>query len=199
MTALGQPLDTAALTAGEGVPEEWTVLGHIVQEEGRLEVRRTWLRRTRGGQTAVILDFAAGGRGYPAALPFFVRGQIDLRLVPTLFPQRAVLAGAPVWNPDGEMPPLPPVSVAELHAQYAHALAHDPWLERIGAHVGPVWLLPDPPEAHDLHGHALPLIGSDLFLLLAHAEGKPATLFGEWNGEGFEVISLIDHPPEARA
>ena len=195
LTALGQPLDTAALTAGEGVAEEWTVMGHIQQEEGRLEVRRTWLRRSRDGQTAVILEFTPAGRGYPAALPFFVRGQLDLRLVPTLSPQRAVLAGEPAWNPDGEMPPLPPVSVAELHAQYASALARDPWLERLGTHVGPVWLLPDPPEAHDLHGHALPLSGDDLFLLLAHAQGKAAMLFGEWNGEQFKVVSLIDHQP----
>ena len=97
------------------------------------------------------------------------------------------------------LPPLPPVSVAEMHAQYASALAGDPWLERLGTHVGPVWLLPDPPEAHDLHGHALLLKCDDLFLLLAYAEGKPATLFGEWNGEAFEVVSLIDHRPQEGA
>lgn len=202
LTALGQPLDMAALTAGEGAAEEWTVRGHIQQDEGRLDVRRTWLRRSRDGQTAAILEFTPAGRSHPPALPLFVPGQLDLRLVPTLSPQRAMLAGEPVWNPDGEMlplPPLPPVSVAEMHAQYASALAGDPWLERLGTHVGPVWLLPDPPEAHDLHGHALLLKCDDLFLLLAYAEGKPATLFGEWNGEAFEVVSLIDHRPQEGA
>lgn len=194
LTALGQPLDTAALLAGDPVPEEWTVLGHLQEQDGRLETRRTWLRRARDGQTAMILDFSAGGRGLPPVLPPFASGQLDLRLVPTLSPQRAVLAGDPAWGPEGHLPALPPVSIAELYQRYASALALDPWLERLGGHVGPVWLLPDPPEAHDLHGHALPLAGDDLFLLLAHAEGRPTLLFGEWNGRTFEVVSLIDQP-----
>ncbi|WP_407569211.1 SWIM zinc finger family protein [Deinococcus altitudinis] len=195
LTALGQPLDTAALLAGEGQAEEWTALGFIHQSEGKLEVRRTWLRRSRDGQMAALLDFAVAGRGFPAPLPLFFSGQLDVRLVPTLYPQRALLAGVPEWSADGATPVLPPLSVADLHRHYAAALALNPWLDFMGCTLGPVWLLPDPPEAHDLHGHAVALRTADVFLLMAYAEGKPAMLLGEWNGRDFEVISVMDALP----
>ena len=195
LTALGQPLDTAALVAGEGKAEEWTALGYLQQQEGKLEVRRTWLRRTHDGLAAVLLDFAPAGRGFPAPLPLFVSGQLDVRLVPALYPQRALLAGVPEWHTDDTMPTLPPLSVADLHRQYAAALAHNPWLDFMGCILGPVWLLPDPPEAHDLHGHAVPLLNADVFMLMAYADGRAAMLFGEWNGKGFEVISVMDNLP----
>ena len=198
LTALGQPLDTVALTAGEGAVEEWTVMGHLQRPDGRLEVRRTWLRRTRDAQTAVILDFAPNGHGFPAAFPSLVAGRLDLRLVQALYPQRAVLEGEAAWNPGGTLPSAPPLSIAGMHAQYASALARNPWLEFIGCQIGPVWLLPDPPEAHDLHGHAVTLSGGDPYLMMAHAGGRPTTLFGEWNGASFEVINVIDHPAADR-
>jgi len=193
LIALGQPIDTAALLSGEGAVEEWTALGYLQRAEERLEVRRTWLRRTRDGQTAVLLDFAVPGRGFPPTLPLFVGGELDVRLVPALYPQRAVLAGEPRWRADNAMPPLPALSIARMQREYAAALARSPWLDFIGCAFGPVWLRPDPPEAHDLHGQAVPIVTDDVYMLMAHAEGRPALLFGEWNGASFQVISVIDH------
>ncbi len=197
LSALGQPLDTAALLSGEGTPEEWTALGYLQLAEERLEVRRTWLRRTRDGQTAALFDFAVAGRGFPPMVPLFVSGELDVRLVPTLYPQRAVLRGEPQWNPDGTMPSLPSLSIAGMQRDYAAALARAPWLEFIGCVLGPVWLRPDPPEAHDLQGQAVPIVADDVYMLMAYAEGRPTLLFGEWNGVSFQVISVIDHEPAA--
>ncbi len=187
LSALGQPLDSAALLAGQGSPEAWTVMAHLQEQEGRLDVRRTWLRRVRGGQTALILDFAPTGRGFTVpSLPSLQTAALDLRFVPTLHPQRALLAGVPElldWRP--EVPDLPAAAIADLYSAYARALALDPWLERIAFSIGPVRILPDPAQAQDTFGHAVPLSGADPFTLLAQAHGDALNLFGEWDGTNF--------------
>ena len=155
--ALGQPLDSAALLAGHGTPEAWTVMGHLQEQEGRLDVRRTWLRRVRDGHAALILDFGPTGRGFTVpSLPSLHTAALGVRFVPTLHPQRALLAGGPElpdWRP--EVPDLPAASIADLYAAYAQALALNPWLERIAFSIGPVRVLPDPAQAQDAFGHAV--------------------------------------------
>jgi len=193
LAALGQPIDTAALTAGEGTPEAWTVLGTVQETAERLEVRRTWLSRVGDGQVALLLDFAPGGRAFPAPpLPARHTAPLDVRFVPTAYKQRALLAGDPSrldWQ--AGVPNLQAGSVADVYAAYAQALALNPWLERVALGVGPVALLPEPFEAHDEHGHALPLTGVSPYVLLAQARGERVRLFGEWDGEAYRPVLLL--------
>ena len=195
--ALGQPLDSAALLMGHGTPEPWTVMGHLQEQEGRLDVRRTWLRRVRAGQVTLILDFAPTGRGFTLpSLPFLQTAALELRFVPTLHPQRVLLASMPEfldWRP--EVPDLPAASVAELYSAYARALALDPWLERMAFGIGPVRVLPDPAQVQDAFGHAVPLRGAAPFALLAEARGGPLNLFGEWNGVDFVPLMFQQAEP----
>lgn len=189
LTALGQPLDSAGVLAGEGRPEAWSVLGHVQDTEGHLEVRRTWLRRVRDGQLAVLLDFTPHGRGFAPALPAGHTAELDVRLVPTLHPERALLAGPTeglAWRED--LPNLPPASITDLYRAYAGGLAANPWLERVGFALGPVQMRPDPPQVQDAAGHAITLGGVDPYHLLAFAGGRPLHLFGEWDGGRFVPV-----------
>ena len=198
LSALGQPLDSAALLAGEGQMEPWTVMGSLQETEGRLDLRRTWLRRVRDGRAALILDFAPTGRGFAVPpLPHLHTAPMDLRYLPTLHPQRALLAGAAeilAWRPD--LPDLSPAPIASLYRAYAEALALNPWLERIAASVGPVRVLPQSAsgqaQAQDAAGHAVALSGVDPNTLLAQARGGPLHLYGEWDGLAF-VPLLFQH------
>ena len=110
--------------------------------------------------------------------------------MPTAHPQR-LIADAPraVFSPAHPKPPA--ASIQEMYAAYAGALALNPWLEFIGCELGPVSILPDPPEAHDPHGHAVALQGADPYALLAHAGGQPMHLFGEWNGRAFRPLTVL--------
>lgn len=193
LAALGQPTDTVALTAGEGTPGPWTVLGTVQETADRLEVRRTWLSRLRDGQVALLLDFAPAGRAFPAPpLPARHTASLDVRFVPTAHEQRALLAGEPSgldWQPG--VPDFQVGSIAQLYAAHARALALNPWLERVAVGVGPVELLPEPFEAHDEYGHALPLTGVSPYVLLAQARGERVRLFGEWDGEAYRPVLLL--------
>ena len=191
LSALGQPLDTAALLAGEGKQERWRVMGMQTEQDGKLNTRRTWLRRESDGRVGMLLEFAPPSGGFAPELPFSSSGLLDVRSVPTLHPQRVLLgAAAPIWEPAAKIVPLS-ASIPELYAAYARALALDPWLERIGFEIGPVRVRPDPPEVQDAGGFALTLSSSDPYRLLARSRGQPMHLFGEWDGKVFKSLAVV--------
>ena len=187
--ALGQPLDMAALKAGDAQPTSWQVLGRREEPDGRLTVRRTWLGQD--DKLALLLDFAPQNQALPPALPLMHTIQADVRFAPSAFPQRAVLAGEV-----GGMVPGTTYqggTVAQLHTKYAQALALNPWLERVGQWLGPVRLCPDPMQVQDEHSHAvmLSLENETLWQWLAFVAGRPAYLFGEWDGQTFAPLSIF--------
>ncbi|MBZ9750657.1 SWIM zinc finger family protein [Deinococcus sp. HMF7604] len=190
LTALGTPLDRAGLPPA--APQRWQALGAVQEEEGKLTVRRTWLLGA-GRELALLLDFAPTGQALPAPL---LPGQAFTAAVayaPSAHAQRAVLQGDTVIQgaaePGSAPLPLPGRSLADMQADYAAALALNPWLERTGAVVGPAYLTLDPPQLCDAAGHAVPLSArldtDDLWTLLAQAETQLQTYFGEWDGQTF--------------
>ncbi|GHG01674.1 hypothetical protein GCM10017783_12400 [Deinococcus piscis] len=188
LAVLGVPLDRAACQPAEG--EEWLCVGSVMEEEGRLSVRRTWLLG-RAGEVALLLDFftkaAAQGQEF---LPLHqLRGA--LAYAPAAFAQRAVFDLVEQLGPM----PLPAhlaLSLADLPAHWAAALALNPWLERTGVLLGPVYFAPG--QLCSPEGSALPLAdeirGSYLWYLKAQANTELAYVFGEWNGETFYPLSL---------
>ena len=190
LTALGAPLDHTSLPAA--TPQLWQVLGSVQEEEGKLTVRRTWLLGEE--QTlALLLDFAPTGQALPAPL---LQGQSFVAAVsyaPSAFSQRAVVQGEvsaasrPISLPGG--------TLTGLQERYAAAVALNPWLERIGALVGPAYLNLDPPQLCDAQGRAVPLSvrleEADLWTMLARAETQMQTYFGEWDGQSFLPVGAV--------
>ncbi|GAA5513808.1 hypothetical protein Dcar01_02556 [Deinococcus carri] len=204
LTALGAPLDRASLP--QAAPQVWQALGSVQEEEGKLNVRRTWLlgEGSPGEEPklALLLDFAPTGQALPLPLAPQQPFTAALAYAPSAYAQRALVQGevsvaaAPL--------PLPGGTLAELQERYAVALALNPWLERIGAFVGPAYLHLDPPQLCDAEGHAVPLSErveqADLWAMLAQAETRMQTYFGEWDGVTFlpiGAVSMEASQPEA--
>jgi len=189
-TALGAPMDRASLLPAS--PQVWQTLGSVQGEEGKLNVRRTWLLGERE-EVALLLDFAPQGQALPVPLPPGRPFTAAVAFAPSAYAQRATVLG----NLEAAITPLslPGGTLAELRGQYAAALALNPWLKRIGAFVGPAYLHLDPPQLCDAEGHAVPLNMKveqhDLWTLLARAETQMQTYFGEWDGQSFLPVETV--------
>ena len=201
LTALGAPLDRATLPPA--APQVWQALGSVQEEEGKLNVRRTWLLG-EGGELALLLDFAPTGQGLPPApapeRPFTAA----VAYAPSAYPQRAVVQseGSPATTPL----PLPGGTLTGMQERYAAVLARSPWVERIGVFVGPAYLVLDPPQLCDASGHAVPLSPlvdeASLWAMLARAETQMQTYFGEWDGQSFLPVGAVqaeEAQPETEA
>lgn len=190
LTALGAPLDRAGVPPA--APRVWQALGSVQEEEGKLTVRRTWLLGEEQA-LALLLDFAPTGQALPAPLAPDRPFTAAVAYAPSAHPLRAIVQGEVA--PAGEPLPLPGGTLGELQARYAAALALNPWLERIGAFVGPAYLHLDPPQLCDAEGHAVPLSArveqADLWAMLARAETQMQTYFGEWDGVSFVPVGAV--------
>ncbi|MPY66469.1 SWIM zinc finger family protein [Deinococcus sp. SDU3-2] len=190
LTALGAPLDRASLPEAES--QMWQALGSVQEEEGKLTVRRTWLLG-KGEALALLLDFAPTGQALAAPLVTGRPFTAAVAYAPSAYAQRAVVQGE--LAPAGEPLPLPVGTLSDMQARYAAALALNPWLERVGAFVGPAYLHLDPPQLCDAEGHAVPLSArveqADLWAMLAQAETRMQTYFGEWDGQSFVPVGAV--------
>jgi SWIM zinc finger len=192
-TRLGYTVEVAEVVAtGERVADRWLVLGVVDQVDERLVTRRVWLRGSDGGRPALVLSFAVPGAPLDNS---FVTGTVvpgELAFYPGARPLRAVVAtrspAEPAGRPAG-------VSVRAALADYAGALAADPWLERwpvLLAAVTPAtvdggWALVD------ADGDALPLrAATDPWPLLAVSGGRPLTVAGDWSAAGLRPLSCWD-------
>ncbi len=190
---LGLTTEAAALLADPEavVRDRWLVLGRAEAEDGRLTVRRFWLRGERTGREALLLSFGAAGRAPELALPVGRVLDAELAYHPAALPLRAAL-GHRHAEPDGGGTPRG-VPVAEALAAYGRGLAADPWLEGWPAVLRDAVPLPGadggPWHLADAAGpDALPLAAtgrSALWRLAAVSGGGPVTVFGECGHRGF--------------
>ncbi|THF69311.1 SWIM zinc finger family protein [Deinococcus sp. Arct2-2] len=190
LTALGAPLDRASVPPA--APQVWQTLGSVQEEDGKLNVRRTWLLGQRE-EVALLLDFAPQGRGLPVPLPQGRPFTAEVAFAPSAYAQRAIVVG----DLEAATPALalPGGTLADMQRQYAAALALNPWLERIGVFVGPAYPHLDPPQLCDAEGHAVPLslnvAQADLWALLVRADTQLQTYFGEWDGQRFLPVGAL--------
>lgn len=167
--------------AGPRVRDDWYVIGAIDEERDRVITRRVWLRGS-GGRPALVLSFGAPGRALDATLVPGSTIDAELAFYPGARPLRAIVAerhGTAQRPPDG-------TGIDGLLAEYAAALADDPWLDRWPAVLRSVRL----GEGHVIEGdRALPLDTRDPWRLLAVSGGHPLTVAGEWTPQGLIPLS----------
>lgn len=188
-TAVGFTEPREEVLAQTKVVDGWLVLGRSIRGEDRLRVQRTWLRGSRTGRHALVLDFAAGqqpldatlmpGSVFEGALAFY-RGA----------PLRALVAEySPPRRPDGWSGFR---KVAEALDECARILAREPWTELMPCPL--LGVMPVKEDSlwsiADADGARLPLDRSaDGWTLVAMSGGRPIDLFGEWNGERLLPLS----------
>ncbi|WP_329564799.1 SWIM zinc finger family protein [Kitasatospora sp. NBC_01266] len=192
---VGFSIDSAELLAGPTVRDRWLALGCRERAEGPLTSRRLWLRGERSGRQALLLGYDRPGQ--PAELPLPVGHSVDAELAfhPGVHPLRAVL-GVRHGTPAPAAGAPRGLTVTEATAAYGEAVAEDPWtpawpvpLAEVVPVQGPEgWLLTDDQGA-------LPLCevdGAALWRLVAVAQGRPVTVFGECGHRGFTPVTVWD-------
>lgn len=173
--------------AGQTLHDHWSILGRRVEDDGRLQVQRTWLRGAGGGY-ALVLAFAPLNRPLDLSLPPLRGFAGELEYHPASWPQRAQLKQREPLA--AFTAPVGGTAQAALEA-YAQACAASPWLEQfpmclhgVPAPDGQGWVL------HSAAG-SLPLSPGfgRAWTLAALSGGRPLDLFGEWDGEALLPLS----------
>jgi hypothetical protein len=171
---------------GEPVEDIWTVAGLTEGAEENLRFRRAWLRGLRTERYALLLDFAWGEQPFAQHWSQGMQFQGAVVYYPSAFPQRALIKDfemieGEAWLWQGLD------ALDELRAQYAQALALQPWTQRLPALLENVqaffdekkrWLLRDASRRY------LPLASDDA-ASRALTGDAPLRIFGEWDGGAF--------------
>lgn len=172
---------------GETLRDDWLVVGQATEDEERGKTQRTWLRGLRSGRVAMILQFSFAGQPFAENFAPGSHQEAELAFWPGAYPQRAQMR-----TRLGELSPFkdtwPGVdNIDTFLDNVAETLARQPWLDHflcllsgvtpVCSNDGATWLV------RDSAGRALPLHGSDHWLLLALSGGHSVDLAAEWNGE----------------
>ncbi len=186
-----------ALSGGDHVTDAWAVLGRREEPvENQLTARRTWLLGGRSGRYALLLDYAFGLAG--ALQPGFTPGGLvegALAFYPSAFPLRA-LAPDDLKTLSRKVEKLPGFSDIQSFADaWAAALGAQPWLNLFPAAFQALTPVVQGGRFFltDASGRSLPLSGlaGDGWKVLALSGGLPVGVFGEWDGAGFRVLSVV--------
>lgn len=194
-THIGWTQNQQELLAGEGIGDQWAVLGQRVQrEDHRLRVQRTWLYGQTTNRVALLLQFAPGKDAFPAqAVPGM---SLDGELVyyPSAWPLRALIKTQQSVSPLGAFSGGS-AGITEACKAYAGALVKVPWLEQfplilretLPVQRGDKWYL------RDAAAQLLPLDATFPYTweLLACSGGHPLTIFGEWDGAALFPIGAM--------
>jgi len=190
-TALGWPVPTAEVLAGESRTVVWSVAGVHRDLGGRLQQQRTWLRDD-DGEHVLLLEISGPGSalGTPQLVGSRLRATVGL--YPGSSPRRALFDGSP--EPAGVARDLGAgMDVASAHAAAAEQLATAPWRVRFPVLLGGVTVAAGEETAVvDAHGHALPLVPeADRTTMLAITGGAPCDVFGEVEDGRLRILSLV--------
>lgn len=182
---------------GERLQDTWAIVGIAVEWlEASLRERRTWLLGAQSGRFALLLDYAFGAEGFPPALAAGALVQGELAFYPSAWPLRALPVEALSTVPGRQVRKLPGWSTfSEMAHTFARALTHQPWLAALPAVLQEVrlWRCAKGFGLADKEGYWVPLRNAEAvgWVLLAGSEGRPITVFGEWDGEQFEALSFV--------
>jgi len=192
---LGVPLREADV-AGQGTPcsGTWFVCGRLVGDEDGIRWRRTWLRRTDGGEFALLLSFAGGREALDPGPATGQSLQGTVHWYPGPLPRRALLTDS-VPPPSASSFPKGHSLLAQALADTAAEAALDPLQERFPWLLDEVFLDPDRKafRVRDREGKILPLDTDPVtaWRLVAGAQGGPCALFGEWNGRRLKPLTVV--------
>jgi hypothetical protein len=192
--ASGWPMEREEVLAeGERVTDVWMVCGQSFEENERLWERRVWLKGTKTGRHALLLDFSHGQRRYEQG---FVNGssfEAMLAYFPANHLLRALLVDAPrMTQTTAGQAFAAPTWDAALD-EISDACARNPWLQRLP--LGLTAAIPvyheDRWTARDSAGREakLRVSADDAWELAALSGGRAMTIFGEWDGEQWRPLT----------
>lgn len=195
--ALGKTITKPeVLGKNPSIKDLWLVLGKKegVDVEGR-NYRRVWLQGQNYKKIALILDFAFGNAGYEQQYMVGDLLQGDLTYYSNHYPQRAILE-----NLKSTVAPANIGAYTCIHdflKAYSQAIAQNPWLVQFPIILSDI--IPFLNERNeliftDIHQKIIvsnTISQANLWKILAVSGGQPITIFGEWDGMGFEPLSMV--------
>lgn len=197
-TAIGWYQPREEVLTGEPVTGRWQVLSHIIEKEEALLNQRVWLRHSRDGRYALILNFAHESNRQSLDTCWRCGAEVECTLYyyAASTPLRALATDVKIVAAIQQLPATLDVQAA-LHT-YQESLAINPWLTRYPLLLADVvaqavphngkeeWFLGNP------QGCALPLSrrAKNQWLLLSLTGGAPAHCFGEWLDDGFWPLGV---------
>lgn len=188
--AVGWPLDKdEVLATGETLHDRWHVLGQCVVElPGRLTERRVWLHGLDSGRTALLQEFAHGGRGWERTWPANHVLAATLHFFPGTVPLRAL---APAATTLADLPAVPLCDSSVGIDQASAYFATNPWLAQVPIRLqGRVQVTDDTWFLHtDAGSLPLQLDTDDGWALMAFAGGHSLCVMGEWDGRALLPLS----------
>ncbi len=193
-TRVGFTVDQDELGALAGERDRWWVGGQQVRDEDRLRVRRTWLWGCESNAPALILDFAAGGKPFEGA--YAVGSSIDAEVVryPGVSRLRASVRAVTDTIPAAS-PAAGYATLGEAADAMSRRVATSPWERGVPilcrdvrprrTGVGRWEVVDEAGGVADLGPR-----GSEHWELLSISGGTAVTLFGEWDGQHLEPLSV---------
>ena len=179
--------------AGPGQPDRWHVLGRSQEQEGKQKLQRTWLWGQTHNQPAMIFQLVHGQQSPNFGLIVGTWVEADLAFYPGSVPLQAQLKEQRQRGQSTHFVKGFNTLKAGLTA-YTQAITANPWLSPFPLALTRMrleqrakqWFLRD--EA----GYALPLSPtfSHGWHLLALSQGQTLALFGEWDGQHFQPLSV---------
>ena len=193
-SAIGWTVNKDDLADLPGVADDWILLGQRIEDEDRLRTQWNWLWGIESQRPALVLNFAAGNQPLDVSMIPGTQFHAELVYYPGGLSLRALLRDRTGdTHAAAGMPATP--TVAEALRTYGMALTRAPWLERWPMAVGGVrplrradgvWLL------QDAAGGMLPIAPrfGHVWELLAVGGGGPVDIFGEWDGDCLDPLSV---------
>ncbi|WP_290851378.1 SWIM zinc finger domain-containing protein [Gordonia sp. (in: high G+C Gram-positive bacteria)] len=196
-TALGWPIPTAEVRAGELREGVWIVVGSHRTEIGRLAQQRTWLRpATIDGDPEFVVVLETAGPGQSLDVPQLAGARVraTLGVYPGSAPRRVLFTEPPAPEPTPAGSRLGPgTTLAAAFAGAADHVARVPWRDLYPVVLDDVALGgPDCDHLVDPNGSAVPLVAdTPTKALSAVTGGRADQVFGELDGGRFRVLTVL--------
>lgn len=177
---------------GEHVRDRWIVLGTEIDDDGDLTARRDWLAGERSGRVGLLLQFVYGYGAFEVEPTAGAVLDGELAFYPGAAPERVVVVDARVTEERAARLPGDD-GIAAFLDRVAATIAAVPWRTRFGGalrdvvpvhHEGRWWL-------RDARGEALPVRGSDPWVLLAVSGGHPVDVAVEWDTRTLRPLGVL--------
>lgn len=179
---------------GEAIGGQWRVLGIIEDYDLRgLPFRKVWLLQPQTYRTAFLLDFAFGKQPYEHTFTVGESLEANISYYPSALPARATLKEIAHLSYGSVSLEAQFSGVTEALQHVAERLGILPWLHTHALSIKDLQVIREQEEyfAVDTQGHALPiqLTETQYWQLYAMQLQEPLSIFGEWNGLRFKVLS----------
>ncbi len=177
----------------EGIQDQWLIIAQAEKLEENLRTRRTWLLGKTTRKTILLLDFVFGANtDFEEQWQVGSAIQATIVFYPGAYPQRALVKN---FEPASSFVPSGFQSWEDFATSYAAALSQNPWIKPYPVLIEHIIPLKKGKQLLlvDKTGKQLPAKTSEnnSWKLLAISGGRPIQLFGEWDNQLIEPLSVL--------